>query len=46
MKKQFQKISRSYAAWISDLKKRYRATQVKAALAVNSALIEFYFNLG
>ena len=37
---------KSYAAWIADLKRRYRATQIKAAVAVNSALIEFYWNLG
>ena len=37
---------KSYAAWIADLKHRYRATQIKAAVAVNSALIEFYWNLG
>ena len=37
---------RDYAKWISDLKKRYRATQIKAAVAVNSALIEFYWDLG
>ena len=30
----------SYAAWIVELKRRYRATQIKAAVAVNSALIE------
>ena len=37
---------RDYAEWISDLKKRFRATQIKAAVAVNSALIEFYWDLG
>lgn len=36
----------SYLVWIADLKRRYRATQIKAAVAVNSALIEFYWNLG
>ena len=36
----------SYLNWIADLKRRYRATQIKAAVAVNSALIEFYWNLG
>lgn len=36
----------AYAAWIVDLKRRYRAIQIKAAVAVNSALIEFYWNLG
>jgi len=39
-------VEKSYAAWIVDLKRRYRATQIKAAVAVNSALIEFYWNLG
>ena len=35
-----------YCQWIGELKMRYRATQIKAAVAVNSALIEFYWNLG
>lgn len=39
-------VEKSYAAWVADLKRRYRATQIKAAGAVNSALIEFYWNLG
>jgi len=39
-------VEKSYAAWIVDLKRRYRATQIKAAVAVNAALIEFYWNLG
>ena len=39
-------MPRGYATWIADLKKRYRATQIKAAVAVNSALIEFYWELG
>ena len=39
-------MNTAYAAWIADLKKRWRATQIKAAVAVNSALIEFYWTLG
>jgi len=35
-----------YAAWIVELKQRWRATQIKAAVAVNSALIQFYWELG
>lgn len=35
-----------YRAWIGELKKRYRATQIKAAVSVNSALIEYYWWLG
>ena len=38
--------SASYASWIAELKRRYRVTQIKAAVAVNSALIEFYWNFG
>lgn len=38
--------SKAYLSWIGELKKRYRATQIKAAVAVNAALIEFYWNLG
>lgn len=37
---------RSYRNWILDLRKRYKATQCKAAIAVNSALLEFYWGLG
>ena len=37
---------KEYRAWIGELNKRYRATQIKAAVAVNSAMIEFYWNLG
>ena len=49
MKKGMQASNESprwYASWIADLKRRYRATQIKAAVAVNSALIEFYWSLG
>ena len=35
-----------YFSWIGELKKRYRATQIKAAVSVNTALLEFYWNLG
>lgn len=35
-----------YFEWIGALKKRYRATQIKAAVSVNAALLEFYWELG
>jgi hypothetical protein len=35
-----------YFEWIGALKKRYRATQIKAAVSVNAALLEFYWVLG
>lgn len=37
---------RVYLEWIADLKRRYRRTQIKAAVAVNSAMLEFYWTLG
>ena len=36
----------AYLEWIADLKRRYRRTQIKAAVAVNSAMLEFYWSLG
>jgi predicted nuclease of restriction endonuclease-like (RecB) superfamily len=35
-----------YKEWVAELKSRIRSVQVKAALAVNAALIEFYWDLG
>ncbi len=35
-----------YAKWISELKGRFLSQQVKASLAVNVALIEFYWSIG
>lgn len=37
---------RAYLEWIADLKRRYRRTQIKAAVAVNSEMLEFYWSLG
>ncbi len=35
-----------YKTWLTDLKAKIRSVQLKAAIAVNSALIEFYWELG
>lgn len=35
-----------YKNWISELKTKIRSTQIKAAIAVNAALIGFYWDLG
>lgn len=35
-----------YGQWIRDLKQRVRATQLKAAVRVNTTLLEFYWELG
>ena len=37
---------KEYAAWITDLKRRYRSSQVKAALKVNREVLIYYWNLG
>ena len=39
-------IDISYKEWLIELKGKVRSSQIKAAIAVNSALIEFYWDLG
>ncbi len=40
------KTDQEYIQWLSELKKRFRQSQIKAAVRVNSELIQFYWNLG
>lgn len=35
-----------YAVWLADIKARLRQAQLKAAVSVNTALLEFYWQLG
>ena len=35
-----------YVKWLKDLKARYRQYQAKAAVKVNTAMLEFYWSLG
>jgi predicted nuclease of restriction endonuclease-like (RecB) superfamily len=37
---------KEYKIWLKDIKSKISSSQVKAAIAVNSALIEFYWDLG
>ena len=37
---------RDYVQWIADIKSRYRNSQIKAAIKVNSALLAFYWSVG
>jgi predicted nuclease of restriction endonuclease-like (RecB) superfamily len=39
-------LTQEYKHWLHELKSKIRSTQAKAALAVNSALIHFYWDLG
>lgn len=36
----------SYKQWLSELKTRFRQVQLKAAVAVNAELLQFYWQLG
>ena len=38
--------SKEYAKWLGGLKDRIRQSQIKAAVRVNSSLIELYWSLG
>ena len=35
-----------YANWLQMISRRYRQSQIKAAIAVNSEMLKFYFGLG
>lgn len=39
-------LTTEYKNWLVELKNKIRSTQIKAAIAVNSALILFYWELG
>ncbi len=39
-------IGTDYKNWLSEIKSKLRSSQIKASIAVNSALIEFYWDLG
>ena len=39
-------IDKDYLKWFSEIKSKIRSTQIRAALAANATLIEFYYDLG
>ena len=41
-----EKNNEQYISWILDLKQKIQQSQIKAAIQVNSALIEMYWDLG
>ena len=45
MKNDLEKTS-GYAGWLQSISKRYRQSQIKAAIAVNTEMLKFYFGLG
>ena len=46
MKHNIETSDSQYIKWLTELKAKIRSTQIKAAIAVNSVLIEFYWELG
>lgn len=40
------KIDSEYRSWISEISRRFRQTQIKASIAVNSGMLAFYWSLG
>lgn len=39
-------LDKEYYAWISEVCRRFRSSQIKAATKVNTVLLEFYWTLG
>ena len=39
-------VNTDYANWLQSISKRYRQSQIKAAVAVNAEMLKFYFGLG
>lgn len=39
-------MDKNYVSWIGELKQKFQQAQIKAAVQVNRALLEFYWNLG
>lgn len=35
-----------YAAWVTDIKQRFKSTQVKTSVKLNQEVLLFYWNLG
>lgn len=46
MSKNISIIDTDYKEWISDLSRRYRRSQIKAAVRVNTEMLRFYWSLG
>lgn len=46
MDKSINILDQDYSLWIQDLSKRYRQSQIKAALKVNTEMLKFYWSLG
>ena len=39
-------LDKDYVSWVKELVKRYRGSQIKAAIKVNNELLRYYWELG
>ena len=46
MSKSINILDKNYIQWVKDLSKRYRRSQIKAAVKVNQEMLQFYWELG
>ena len=46
MEKAISILDKDYLQWVKELCKRYRKSQIKAALKVNNIVLQFYWELG
>lgn len=46
MKSDLMHIDQEYLDWIAELCQRYRSSQIKAAVSVNSYMLRFYWSIG
>ena len=46
MSKNITILDKDYKNWIAELSSRYRKSQIKAAIKVNTELLKFYWKLG
>ena len=37
---------KEYVEWLADVKTRFRQSQIKASIRVNTAMLEFYWTIG
>ena len=46
MEKAISILDKDYLQWVKELCKRYRKSQIKAAVKVNNIVLQFYWELG
>ena len=46
MSKNITILDKDYKKWVTELSSRYRKSQIKAAIKVNTELLKFYWELG